>query len=320
MPKIIAVKSENAKRVAPYLVKNSISQVSRAVSNGTTLVRYPDTARLQYEKDNAEIVNDSDDESIISDNDKSPYTTIYSEMDESNDSEHFNHVRTVSSLTRQEIYMSFLLLQVRGHMSNDVFSDFCRVANCINLALPDSQFFTTYDLFVKETGIRFPPIIRYLYTKCGVSQPLLDLHTKVCCAKEKCLVCTNPITCKKESYSPSKLFNTSAFFSAITVSDWLHELLPKLFHHMDFNRCPNKSIKDITDGSVYRRLTQHGKDMAERNNDRDSKTIHIILGYDGANYTADQSKSIWPIVGWFVEISKELRHRFPMMFSLHSCM
>lgn len=227
-------------------------------------------------------------------------------------------IQDKEEFTEQEIYIILLLLQSRFNLPNiciTVLAKFLKtLLKRFNISLNSS-----YITIVKKAGVKLPEVRKFFYTSCGVSQPVTDHNIPYSCDIPDCVTCTDPRTKMKKSFVPSKIINESSrFFCSLLVSDWIQFYIPLIFDKLRFDSSEDLFLDDIIDGSEYKRMKEHEKDVQNDNDDFESKTLHIILGYDGVTYVNDSSKSLWPIVGWLAELPPGIREEFPMLFACHA--
>src|SRR5699024_1500447 len=112
--------------------------------------------------------------------------------------------------------------------------------------------------------------------------------------------------CKREILPADQLKISSSYFCYIRLKDYLQYLLPQIYNFLRFDLSETPSeICDLVDGSEYRRLANNN-------------TLVIYFGFDGATYTSNGEKSMWPLVIYICELSFDLRMKYAFPIAIHS--
>ena len=236
-------------------------------------------------------------------------TTFEASLDADANFDSFNQCD--NELSDQEIYQMILLLQIRHGMTDAAICDWAKFINAI---LRTKRLYISYNAIMKNSKTFSPDVKKYFYTSgsCGVTQAVSANH------KMDQLVSCSTINCRRCEVLPCNVAS-DGFFCYISLSEWLTFLIPLLYDKMNFNHQPDGiNFHDVTDGMEYNRLKQREQIIKSTNNDFNSKTITLSLGYDGANFTNDGSKSLWPIVGYVNELPVNIRWNNGMLLALHA--
>src|SRR6218665_1425524 len=214
----------------------------------------------------------------------------------------------------KDIYLMMLMLQVRHNMSNAALEDWARLLNL----LLKKKINVSYKTILKKSGTFSPKIEKFFYTKCGISQPVTNLQSYVQCNIQDCTTCIDVFGNRERIYPAQEMTYQHRFFCSVSIKSWLTYLLPHVYQKLSFGNNDPKEMSDLKDGSEYQRLKAHSSQIKQDNNDPFSKAITLSFGYDGASYTSDNSKSLWPIVMFINELPEEIRLKTGYPLTMHS--
>ena len=221
--------------------------------------------------------------------------------------------------TDAEFYLGLISLQ---HHQRWTDKSVVNTLKFLNIMF-QKRFLITYKCIVNDSRIFAPTIYKYFFTLCGrLSTPVSgDLYTPVGCDDDFCRYpCCRDVNGEKiTNIIPAVAMKDSeTFFCHITLSEWLTYIVPLLYSKLRFDKARNPDgYHDLADGISYQRLRKKARKMAEKNGHPDSKTLTLLLGYDGAKCSA-KGLSLYPIVAFLVELPLNIRNKFGFTTSINA--
>ena len=201
-----------------------------------------------------------------------------------------------SKMSVSEKIMCVLLHQARFNTTNREVEHMVNLFNC--MAGEEEIPWTDWDTLIKKIPNKFiPTIYKYFYTSCEACEKLYGPTTET--------NANNMDTCIHGQ-------EITGYFIYIKLADWLRHIITIRYDEI-MKRLPRRSnrfIHDLPDTLHYRTLTKPADDGVP--------ILTLTLGWDGAAFTNDNSRSMWPLVAYLNELSYQDRITNPMLIALDS--
>ncbi|XP_057329242.1 uncharacterized protein LOC130670086, partial [Microplitis mediator] len=250
-----------------------------------------------------EIWFDAEDSSFAEDFHMNDSDTNQTSFERTADDAYSKPLCSCTSITRGEVLMMILLLGAQESLTWKTITSILSMINSIfgDNVVPSTKFKLFQELQLEESNSS-----RHLY--CNKCFFYFGVHSTSRSEEYICPIC-------KEKFSPSNV----PFFLTLNFSNQLKQILERpevqeeLLNQNERDVDDEENvIKNITDGKIYKQLSQSGP----MNVLSDKYNLSYTFNTDGCQAAKSSKLSIWPIYASINELSPKLKSKYLIMTGL----